>query len=145
MKCFWFLSIVFLFSCKSESSENFDWLIGNWERVNENDSLVTSEYWERNGDEYYGFGITTKGSDTTFQEHMKLFKKNSIWNLKVTGVNSEPTFFEMTTKHDNGFVVENEVNEFPKKIKYWFENDTLKATASIELFDLIFLFVKVKN
>ncbi|MBL4709412.1 MAG: hypothetical protein JKY48_13325 [Flavobacteriales bacterium] len=48
------------------------------------------------------------------------------WVFEVSGVNEAITYFEMTNYTDQFFVVENNENDFPKKIEY-----RLSDTASL--------------
>ena len=57
--------IAFVFTmCNSkqtESTENFDWLLGKWQRTNEEQGKTTFENWEKtNNSEYNGIGLPFK-------------------------------------------------------------------------------------
>ena len=139
------LSIILCFlvfiSCKKtiEKKQNPTFLIGNWLRINQPDSIKTYEKWDAN---FNGIGLTLKGKDTTFYEEMKIVTQNDSLFLKVTGVNQKPTFFKFTLQTDTSFIAENPKNEFPKKIYYHKENDLLKATVSNPDFKINFVFQK---
>lgn len=141
-----FILLLALISCgdiESDKVQSFDWMVGNWQRINEPDSISTFENWERNvEEEYLGKGISLKKGDTIFQENMRLLKNNNSWRLEVTGVNPEPTYFEMTELGKNNFTVENEENDFPKKITYWLHGDTLKAVIAGGENKVLFHFIK---
>ena len=117
-------------------------LLGNWIRINDKDSVTTYETWQNN---FSGFGLTLKGKDTTFFEKMKIINKNDTLYLKVSGVNESPTPFKFTEQTDSSFVCINQENEFPKKIKYWLENDLLKATVSNDDFKIDFIFERYNS
>ena len=71
-----FVLIVMLFSCKEKTTsatkkqelkikkkQNFDWLLGNWERTNDEKGKKTYENWDKKSDiEYVGIGFTMKNS-----------------------------------------------------------------------------------
>ncbi|MEM8566439.1 MAG: alpha/beta fold hydrolase, partial [Bacteroidota bacterium] len=51
------------------SGEGFDWLLGNWERINDKKDLKTYENWVKIGaDEYRGLSFTLEQSDTVWKE-----------------------------------------------------------------------------
>lgn len=141
-----FLLVLALASCndlESEKNRNFNWMLGNWQRTNESDSISTFENWKRQTDsEYLGKGTSIRKGDTVFQENMRLLKDKNKWKLEVTGVNPRPTYFEMTELGKNNFTVENKENDFPKKITYWLVDDTLKAVISGGENEVSFQFVK---
>ena len=93
-----------------------------------------------------GVGLTLKGTDTTFFEKMKIIQKNDTLYLEVNDVNDvndvneKPTFFTFTKQTDTSFVSEKTKNKFPKKIKYYLENEQLKAEVSNTDFSIEFIF-----
>ena len=144
MKTFFFIfCFLILISCLKEKNEiqKPTFLVGNWIRTNEKDSLKTYETWQKN---LSGIGLTLKGKDTTFYEEMKIITKNNTLFLAISGVNETPTPFKFTKQTDTSFVCENPKNEFPKKIKYFLENKQLKAIVSADDFKIDFVFKKVK-
>ena len=63
----------------TQPTENFDWLLGNWKRTNEEKGKETFENWKKTNDnEYKGIGFTLQNSDTLSQEQMKLIQ---LWHL----------------------------------------------------------------
>ena len=144
MKTFFFIfCFLILISCLKEKNEiqKPTFLVGNWIRTNEKDSLKTYETWQKN---LSGIGLTLKGKDTTFYEEMKIITKNNTLFLAISGVNETPTPFKFTKQTDTSFVCENPKNEFPKKIKYFLENKQLKAIVSADDFKIDFVFEKIK-
>lgn len=124
----------------------FDWLLGDWQRANNTKDKSTFEYWKRNKNgNYVGEGITLSGKDTVFQELMTFEKVDDIWNLKVSGVNEQPTYFKFTVQLGNTFVCVNPKNEFPKKISYQLKADKLFATISGDGQAVDFEFEKMKK
>lgn len=129
-----------------ETSENFDWLLGNWKRLNNDEKNETFENWIKiNETEYLGIGFTLKNSDTISQEKMELIKKNNQWNLAVSfPTEKNATVFKITQIENKSFVCENEQNDFPKKINYWFEGQNLKAKISNDEMEVDFEFERLK-
>jgi hypothetical protein len=128
-------------------NENFDWLIGNWKRVHEDQGKRTFETWSKiNDSEYIGFGCTTHGKDTIWQEDLILNLENNTWNLEVKSPNeSVTTVFEMTSSKVNEFVCENPEHDFPKVIKYWKNGKGLYALVSDDEIEILFEFEKLNE
>ena len=128
-----------ILSCNSKKTKATkpSFLIGNWVRTNDSDSLTTYETWQK---DFSGIGLTLKNKDTTFFEKMKIITKNDSLFLSVSSINDTPTLFAFTSQTDTSFVCENPKNEFPKKIKYYLENKKLKAEISSDAFTVAFVF-----
>jgi len=128
---------------KSTPKNNFDWLIGSWERTNDKPPKQTFEKWEKlSVDEYIGLGYTLEKTDTVFKEYLRIFKQKNNWIYEVTGVNENPTLFSFDEFSDTSFSCTNYKNEFPKKIKYIISNDTLTAEISGNGNYIQFIFLK---
>jgi len=148
------LLLIFACSCKNihksenkkVSPENFEWLIGNWQRTNEEPNIRTFEYWKKiNDSEYIGLGLSLQDADTLFKENIKLIKSVSNWNLEVvTKEDASPTVFKVTKIDENGFTCENRLNEFPKIIHYFKNGDLLEAVISGDNQEIPFQFERVK-
>ena len=136
--------LLLLFSCTNDA-EDFGWLVGEWKRVNAEEDFNTYEIWKKEKNYYSGLGYTMLEDDTIFKEDLKLFKDNDEWMLQVTGVNEAPTPFVLSELKREYFIAMNDTNEFPKKIIYKLQNDTLKANVSTAEFDVDFEFVKSKK
>ncbi len=131
--------IILIISCQEKhknliensktSTENFDWLLGNWQRNNEKEGKQTFENWKKkNNSEYLGLGFTLQNNDTIWSENIKLIKSNENWDFEVRGKGeSKPTIFKLTKIEKEKFTCENEMNEFPKKIVYFKNGDKIKA------------------
>jgi hypothetical protein len=132
-----------LISCDSKKVKlkKPSFLLGEWNRINDTDSLKTYETWQNN---FSGIGLTLKGKDTTFFEKMTILEKNNFLFLEISGVNETPTRFTFTSQTDTSFVCENPKNKFPKKIKYSLDNKQLKAVVSNANFNIEFIFEKRK-
>ncbi|WP_405608578.1 hypothetical protein [Polaribacter sp. Asnod1-A03] len=144
MKLLIFISCLFLIiSCnnKKVAIKKPTFLIGNWLRINDKDSVTTYETWQKN---LSGIGLSLKRKDTIFFEKMSIINKNDSLFLKVDGVNEDSTYFKFTSQTDTSFVCVNPTNEFPKKINYYLENNQLKAIVSANDFKIDFVFNKIK-
>ena len=152
MRCFMLSVVIFiLLSCdKKEKTLNhtsdFDFLIGQWERTNTPEGVVTLENWAIVSPfEYRGHGYTLEKKDTTFQEWMRLQKTDSLWELEITGPNENPVIFKIIDFNTNSFKAENPKNEFPKQIEYSYFDDTLTANISSDEMKIPFIFWRVQE
>ena len=126
--------------------ENFDWILGNWERINNEEGRKTFENWTKQNDTVYaGVGFTLPGEDTISQEKIKLFKANEKWNLTVSLPKiTTPILFAGTSHTNSEFVCKNPENDFPKVIKYWKNGQKLNASVSNSEMNVLFEFEKLK-
>ncbi len=110
-------------------TENFDWLLGEWQRSNDKEGKQTYETWTKTSNtEYAGHGFTLKQQDTTFQENMSLVKHGDTWQLEVAGAgNPKPVVFKLTKIAENNFTCENPEHDFPTKIEYMRNGDQINA------------------
>ncbi|MFT5861964.1 MAG: hypothetical protein ACI828_000610 [Flavobacteriales bacterium] len=137
-------------SCAKEQKESnkkntHAFLLGTWERTNEQEGQNTYEIWNKSGKEYTGIGYTMRAGDTIFKEQMRLYIQDTIWTLEVSGVNKNPTPFRLTSFTSHSFVAENPQNEFPKMIEYRYFDDTITATISDEETEIPFIFWRIED
>lgn len=128
-------------------NENFDWLLGNWKRLNEEKGKETFEIWNKNNNlEYSGIGFTIQNEDTIKQEVMKLIKIEKKWFLKVQPQDEPaPITFTMTSFSEQEFICENKELDFPKLIKYWKKGNKINALVAGDDMKISFEFEKFKN
>lgn len=133
-------------SKQNESTENFDWLLGKWQRTNEKQGKTTFENWEKNNNsEYNGIGFTIQNNDTINQEKMKIVEINGKWNLLVkTLEEKEFTQFEMSEIQEDMFEFKNDTLDFSKLIKYWKKGAEINALLSGNNFEIPFEFKRVE-
>ena len=131
--------LLLMISCQNEKKETQkpSFLIGDWVRVNDKEGTITYEIWRFN---LKGLGYTLKKKDTIFKETLSIVTIKDSLFLKVEGVNETPTLFKFTQQTDTSFVCKNNENEFPKKIKYYLEDNLLKAIVSADDFKIDFIF-----
>ncbi len=129
-----------------EKNENFDWLLGKWKRLNEEEGKETFENWEKlSATQYYGLGFTMKNGDTIKQEKMNLFNINGRWDLTVKVLNeAKPVTFKGVHHNTKTFTCKNKEIEFPNTIKYWKTDKNIKATVSGGDFKIDFEFERLK-
>ncbi|MCH3882792.1 hypothetical protein [Tenacibaculum aquimarinum] len=137
-----FALILLLNSCQTTTKQNYpDFLLGNWQRVNEKPEKQTFDFWN---EDFTGIGFTLKDKDTIFKEIMSIVSLKDTLCLKVEGVNEKPTLFKFTEQTEDSFVAENKLNEFPKKIHYFKDGKRLKCKISNEEFEIDFVFEEMK-
>jgi hypothetical protein len=125
--------LIILSSCKKSTpldNLSFDYLLGNWERINEKDSLATFENWSKIDNLYLGHSYTLKATDTIWQEHIEIKKHADHIVYEVSDQPQSITTFMITSHSDTSFVCENAQNEFPKKIAYSKKGANLAAIIS---------------
>ena len=138
-----FFCFLFFISCKKEIKfEKPTWLLGKWIRTNNDSIKTTYEFWDQN---FSGLGFTLQNKDTVFIEKMNIISNKGLLYLSVIGIGETPTYFAFTEQTTTSFTVENDRNEFPKKIKYYKDNDTLKAVISNKDFSVDFNFIKMND
>jgi len=127
-------------------SENFDWLLGKWQRTNEKQGNTTFENWEKiNDSEYNGIGFTIQKNDTISQEIMKIIEIDGKWNLLVKTLEEKEFIrFEMSEIKENKFECKNDTLDFPKLIKYWKHEDKINALVSGDSMKLLFEFKRIE-
>lgn len=115
-----------------KAEAKFDWLVGKWKRIQENQTHITYENWAKVSEaQYAGLGFIMQESDTVWQEELRLIKNDSSWTLEVqTPGNDDMVVFTLTTKLDTTFTVENPEHDFPQAIKYWIADGHLFSYVS---------------
>lgn len=120
---------------------NFDFLLGSWQRTNNQVDKLSYEYWSiDSAGSYLGLGYTLQASDTVFKEEMLIQWKDSAYYMIVSGVNDLPTPFKVISLTKNEFICENSENEFPKKILYRLDDKQLIAIISDDYNQVLFTF-----
>ena len=138
-------------SCSNDNSTPFHQLQGNWLRINGSEDKRTVERWN----EYKALdenqtGVLIKGTGETFIDDSLIFleqlsivmDKNNRYFYVVDGVNAESTYFEITDWTANSFIAHNDKNEFPKRIEYQFNNDSMIAIVGDSTQTIEFSFIR---
>lgn len=124
----------------------FDWLVGNWLRLNEEADKTTYENWEKSSSNgYVGIGFTMHNSDTIKQERMQIEKMNGAWILTVKVPEEKESIpFPITQILKDEFVCKNDSLDFPRTIKYWKEGDRIRALVAGDSLKINFEFERLK-
>ncbi len=109
----------------------YDFILGDWIRIDEKEGLTTYESWSKVHDlKYKGHSYTMQGDAIVWEEKTTLeidaFKTQFV--VKMDG-QSKTTFLCKLTGEE-AFECRNSKNDYPKLIKYWSEGDQLKAQIS---------------
>ncbi len=152
MKCILALiTVLFFISChKKEETptfeSEFDFLLGDWERTNTKEGVITKEHWQIvSNTQYKGHGYSIEKKDTTFQERMLLYKKDSKWTLEISGPNENAVPFTITSNTNNSLRAENSKHDFPTTIEYSYFDNTLTAQVSNEEVTIPFIFWRLEK
>lgn len=131
---------------QNEKTENFDWLLGKWQRINEEKGKTTFENWEKiDNSEYNGVGFTLQNNDTISQEQMKIIETDGKWDLLVkTPEEKEFIRFELSEIKEEKFEFKNDTLDFPKLIKYWKNGDKINALVLGDSLKLSFEFKRIE-
>jgi len=143
------IGLISIFSCNHQTSQQqFDiqkikWLEGGWVRAMKGDQHAHERWQVVSPNEWHGWGVTFIGTDTSFLEKIKIIKQDDdMFYIADVPENPEPVYFRFTTLTDSGFICENPEHDFPKKIEYQLEGDTLNATISGNGESMTFSFMK---
>ena len=151
-KVFILLFAVLLLNCdqKDESSplieENYEWLLGKWQRLDDNDQRDTYEHWQKESESLYlGHRFIMQQADTIWQERMRFEYADSTWVMEiVTPGNDDMVPFTLSGYSTDAFTVENPNHDFPKAINYVKTENGMKALVSGEEMEIVFEFVRVE-
>lgn len=156
-----FLAVLILSTCSENKSaiddkemqstedvQRFDWIIGNWIRIDEDADKMTYEKWVIiTPFHYVGEALTLDkvSQDTLFEEKLALIYKENQWSLSVQSPNDiDSTVFVVTNYDDMSFSSYNAQNDFPKTIGYRIDADTLKAHIADSTTRIPFTYVRNK-
>lgn len=147
--------MLFVLSCSSNKTDNsnkgfsyaeydFDFLLAEWNRTNDEDGKKTFENWKKENDStYIGEGFTLQDADTIWKENMILSPVNGTWYFQVkTPGDQESTDFKVIAYENNSFTCENRLNDFPKTIRYWKTDNMLNAEIADDTIKIPFIFEK---
>lgn len=129
-----------------DSFKKLEWVVGTWDRTNAKPGRTGREHWIKvSEDLLQGYGVSMKGNDTLFVEDVKLLiKDNEIYYVADIKENPNPVYFKLTKIESDEFVCENPDHDFPKKISYRLEGNSLKAITSGDGRENEFIFIRQK-
>jgi hypothetical protein len=119
-------------------------LIGNWARTNNGSEERTFEYWQDTENGIAGLGFTLVREDTVFKESLQIIEADKNLYYNVRGVNPDPTLFKFVEVSDTHFVCVNDSNEFPNRIEYRFQVDSMTMIISANDKMIEFRFKRMK-
>lgn len=147
MRQFVLLLTILAFGCNLQKSEKLDqlqWIQGTWNRTSVKPGKSAHERWKQMSDgTWQGWGVSFTGADTSFLEKIKIIEKDGkLYYVADVPENKEPVYFEFTSLTPSGFVCENPLHDFPKKIEYNVKGNSLEAVISGDGESISFQFKK---
>ena len=138
------LVVGFQLSCDAQEVSPFKWLIGTWERVDSRPGETSEEKWSQvPGGMLEGIGLTIKGGDTVFVEHLKILKRGDCYYYSANvSHNPAPVLFQIIEFDADSFASENPDHDFPKTITYRLEGHLLYVTIGDSQKQIPFRFKK---
>jgi hypothetical protein len=133
-----FLSIALLISMlaqtpPAEAPADLSWLAGVWATEPDARGAVTEEFWsDAKGGLMLGASRTLQGERAVFFEHLRLERRDTGWVYLASPRGQNETAFALTAHTATSATFENPEHDFPKKISYALEGDTLTATVTGE-------------
>jgi hypothetical protein len=127
--------------------KKISWLEGTWIRTSLKPGRTGAETWKKQAtDEWRGLGFTLQGQDTVFVERMKLviFENTPAFVADVPE-NKGLVYFKFTATTAHSFTCENPAHDYPKKIVYDRQDNTLTVTISGDGKSNTFLFERKQN
>ena len=107
--------------------ESFATLAGCWER-NERGSLINEMWMKPAGTSMIGSGRTVKNGKTTDFEFLRIEQReDAIYYVAKPRTNAQETAFKLKTWSANDFVFENPEHDFPQRILYKMNGNSLVA------------------
>lgn len=115
-----------------ESLHTMAWLLGTWTRTDVKPGRTAWEQWsKKNESEWTGLGVSMKGADTSFVEVLKItIEKDKLYYVADVPKNKGLVYFEILSVTKDGFVCENPLHDFPKKLVYQVSGSRLSARIS---------------
>jgi hypothetical protein len=115
---------------QSATLESFASLAGCWER-NDRGSIFAEMWMKPAGTSIMGTGRTVKNGKTADYEYLRIEQReDAIYYVAKPRANAQETAFKLVKWAANDFVFENPEHDFPQRILYKINGDSL--TARIE-------------
>ncbi len=113
-------------AAEEANSNRLDWLTGCWQ----GDDGVTREVWSGSEDGYYfGYNVVLKDGHAIFFEQMRIDPAPlPVFNAYPNGEGPFP--FAAVDLSEVSVTFANPEHDFPQKIKYWRDGETLRAVIS---------------
>ncbi|MCB9262576.1 MAG: hypothetical protein H6607_09400 [Flavobacteriales bacterium] len=129
-KLLYSVAFFLLASCSATISPdlNGDWIIGDWVRISDQDSVVLVESWQKTDNGFKATEKVSSNGECSITEIMELVKQKNGWVfIAHPKENATPTKFKVVEASKNSFVCINEQHDFPKCIEYRLSGNTLFA------------------
>lgn len=120
------------------------WLTGTWNRTNAGAGKAGYETWSKVSDiKLIGKGVSLEGKKVVFVENLEFIAVgNDIFYTVVITGEKKPVYFKLTALSNDGFTCENPQHDFPKKITYQRNGNTVKAVISGNGQSVDYIFVR---
>jgi hypothetical protein len=108
------------------------WMTGSW--ANDSGGVQSEEHWTQpRAGTMFGVNRSMRAGATMFFEYLRIeARPDGVYYIAAPLGRHPPTEFRMTSHADNKVTFENPQHDFPKRITYWRDGDTLHATADGE-------------
>ena len=115
------------FGCQETGLRQLAWLVGAW--ISNDGERISEEHWTRvAGGTMFGINRTIVDGQTVAFEYLRIEQTpQGIVYLASPNGRYPPTSFRLVQLDGQRVVFENPVHDFPKRIIYWREADTLWA------------------
>ncbi len=108
---------------------NLGWLTGSW--ASDADGVQSEEHWTHaSAGTMFGVNRSMRDGKTVFFEYLRIESRgDGVYYVAAPLGQHPPVEFRMVSSGDAKAVFENPQHDFPQRITYWLEGDTLHATA----------------
>ena len=115
-------------SAQTVSIESFASMAGCWERTDKSGTLFSEMWTKPAGNSMMGTGRTVKGGKTVDFEFLRIEQRaDGIFYIAKPKANADETPFKLKPKIGNEFVFENLDHDFPQRIIYKLNKDSMVA------------------
>jgi hypothetical protein len=110
----------------AEPAPSLEWLAGHW-CADLGDGIVEELWLPPHGGATFGLGRTRKEDATTAFEYLRIVDLDGVPAYVAQPGGRQPTTFSMTARGEQWIRFENPQHDFPQRIEYRRELDTLHA------------------
>ncbi len=125
----------------------YNFLEGRWIRINDDEGFQTYENWKRKSPvEYTGNSYTTSDNKIVWEEEssLKVMQDKVVLRIKLAPM-KYVNFYCSKIYDKEDICCVNTKNDYPKKIEYWMQNDTLNAKISGGGPDVSFVYIRNRS
>ena len=117
------LFIIILNSFIHAQNIDFNWLIGTWKMQSEKAEIF--EEWQQDLGRLKGEGYSIKDGNKKLSETLFLEKFADQWAFIALPRTQPMALFALTTSKSNRFVFENKEHDFPQRIIYAYDGESV--------------------